>query len=79
MPFSSIQMKTTAFDKKPIEKNSLGSMMATISKTASLSKQYTKHCIRKTTATGMKRQGFDLKEIANVTKHKNLQSLENYI
>ena len=27
----------------------------------------------------MHRQGYSLKEIANVTKHKNLQSLEHYI
>ena len=53
--------------------------MSTISKEAKLSKRYTNHCIRKTTATGMKKQGFDLREIANVTKHKNIQSLENYI
>ena len=68
-----------AYESKPIGKNTLGTMMKTISKNAKLSKMYTNHCIRKTTATGMHCQGYSLKEIANVTKHKNLQSLENYI
>ena len=53
--------------------------MKTISENTKLSKIYTNHCIRKTTATGMYRQGYSLKEIANETKHKNLQSLEHYI
>ena len=53
--------------------------MKTISENTKLSKIYTNHCIRKTTATGMYRQGYSLKEIANITKHKNLQSLEHYI
>ena len=71
----------TGYDKKPIGKNTLGEMMKVISdnKHAKLSKIYTNHCIRKTTATVMHRQGYDLKEIANVMKHKNLQSLEHYI
>ena len=67
------------YENRPIGKNTLGEMMKTISKNAKLSKIYTNHCIRKTTATGMHRQGFSLKEISNVTKHKNLQSLEHYI
>ena len=69
----------TGYDKKPIGKNTLGSLMKTISEKAKLSKIYTNHCIRKTTATGLHHQGFNLKEIANVTKHKNLQSREHYI
>ena len=67
------------YDNKPVGKNTIGDFMKTISKNAELSKIYTNHCIRKTTATAMHCQGFDLKQIANVTKHKNLQSLENYI
>ena len=53
--------------------------MKVISQKAKLSKIYTNHCIRKTAATGMQREGYSLKEIANVTKHKNLHSLEHYI
>ena len=53
--------------------------MKEISEDAKLSNIYTNHCIHKTTAMGMKRQGFDLNEIKNVTKHKNLDSLKHYI
>ena len=53
--------------------------MSDISKKAKLSKNYTNHTVRKTTATAMKRSGFSLQEIANVTKHKNLESLKHYL
>ena len=60
-------------------KNTLGDMMKTTSEKAKFPKIYTNHQIRKTTVTAMHRQGFSLKEISNVTKHKNLQSLQHYI
>ena len=69
----------TTYDKQVIGKNPLGDMMKTISKAAGLSKEYTNHQIRKTTATALARSGFTLKEISNVTKHKNLESLKYYI
>ena len=69
----------TGYNNKPIGKHPLRSMMSTISNKAKLSKTYTNHCICKTTVTGLHQKGFDLKEIANVTKQKNLQNLENYI
>ena len=62
-----------------IGKNTLGEMMADISKDAKLSQKYTNHQIRKTTATAMHRQGFNLQEISHVTKHKNLDSLKHYV
>ena len=71
--------KLNGFNNAPIGKNSIGSMMKDISEAAKLSKIYTNHCIRKTTATAMKRQGFDLNQISHVTKHKNLDSLKHYI
>ena len=71
--------KKTGFTKEPIGKNSLGQLMKEISKDAQLSREYTNHQIRKTTATGMHRSGFTLEEIANVTKHKNLDSLKQYV
>ena len=64
---------------KCVGKNSLGSMMSEISKKAELSRVYTNHQIRKTTATAMYRSGFGLKEISHVTKHKNLDSLKHYV
>ena len=53
--------------------------MSDISKKAKLSKNYTNHTVCKTTATAMKRSGFSLQEITNVTKHKNLESLKHYL
>ena len=69
----------TAFTKEVLGKNTLGEMMKVISTVANLSKTYTNHQIRKTTATGMRRSGFTLEQIANVTKHKNLDSLKHYV
>ena len=71
--------KLNGFNNAPIGKNSIGSMMKDISEAAKLSKIYMNHCIRKMTATAMKRQGFDLNQISHVTKHKNLDSLKHYI
>ena len=61
-----------AFDKEPIGKNTLGDYMKQILKAAKLSKIYTNHQIRKTTATALHRSGYNLNEVANVTKHWNL-------
>ena len=69
----------TGFTREVLGKNTLGSLMKEISKQAGLSKIYTNHQIRKTTATGLHQSGFTLQEIANVTKHKNLDSLKHYI
>ena len=71
--------RLTGFNNAPIGKNSLGTFMKEISKAANLSKVYTNHCIHKTTATSMRKQGFDLNQISHVTKHKNLDSLKHYI
>ena len=67
------------FTSMVIGKNSPGSMMSEIAKSAELSRNYTNHQIRKTTATAMYHQGFDLHEISHVTKHKNLDSLKYYV
>ena len=53
--------------------------MSEITQQAKLSKKYTNHQVRKTTATAMKRSGYSLQEIANVTKHKNLDCLKHYL
>ena len=71
--------RKTAFTKEVIGKNPLGDMMKEISTQAKLSRSYTNHQIRKTTATGIKRSGFTLEQIAHVTKHKNLDSLKHYV
>ena len=71
--------KLNGFNNAPIGKNSLGVMMKEISTSTNLSKSYKNHCIRKTTATAIKKQGFDLNEISHITKYKNLDSLKHYI
>ena len=68
-----------SYDNKPVGKNSLATMMKEISEHANLSRIYTNHCVQKMMATVLHRQGFDLNEIQNVTKHKNLDSLKHYI
>ena len=69
----------TGFKNSPVGKNTLAEMMKEISKDSKRSRIYTNHCVRKSTATAMKWQGFDLNEISHVTKHKNLDSLKHYI
>ena len=61
--------KKTGFTKEVVGKNTLGNMMKEISEKANLSKIYTNHQIRKTTATGMHKEGFSFEQIASVTKH----------
>ena len=53
--------------------------MKEISEKANLSRNYTNHQIRKTTATGLRKSGFTFEQIAHVTKHKNLDSLKHYV
>ena len=67
------------FNKEAIGKKTLGVMMKEVSEKAKLSRIYTNHQIRKTTATGLRRSGFTLEQIAHVTKHKNLDSLKHYV
>ena len=57
----------------------LGNFIKEITKVAKLSKIYTNHCIYKTMATGMNHSGFSLREIANVTEHKNLNLLKHCV
>ena len=69
----------TGYTREVIGKKPLGEMMKEISSKAKLSHVYTNQQICKTTATGMHQEGFSLQEIANVTKHKNLDSLKHYV
>ena len=53
--------------------------MKIISKNSGLSTKYTNHCLRGTTATAMYKCGYSLHDIAQVTRHKNLESLKYYL
>ena len=50
-----------------------------ISKNAWLSTIHTNHCLRGTTATAMHKSGYSLNDIAQVTCHKNIESLKYYL
>ena len=67
------------FKASPVGENTIGKFMKQISKNASLSVIYTNHCIRGTTATAMHRSGYSLHDIAQVTCHKNIESLKYYL
>ena len=67
------------YKKLPVGENTIAKFMSEISKNASLSKKYTNHCMRGTTATAMHRSGYSLHDIAQVTKHKNIETLKFYL
>lgn len=58
--------------------NTLGNTMANLSKKCSLSKRYTNHSVRVTTVGVLREQGFSNEEIAPVTGHKNVASVQRY-
>ena len=67
------------YKKSAVGENTIEKFMKQISLNADLSITYTNHCIRGTTATPMHRSGYSLHEIAQVTKHKNIESLKCYL
>lgn len=77
--FQRPNVKKKRYDAVPVGVNTLQDMMDVISKRANLSRVYTNHQIRKTTATGMKKEGANTKRIADQLKQKNLQALQNYL
>ena len=72
-------------DNKPWYKNcpmgsrQIGTFMARISETAGLSRRYTNHSIRSTCITVLDEQGFDSRDICNVSGHQNESSIRTYI
>lgn len=67
------------FDAMVVGKHPLGSMMATISEAAGLSRRYTNHNIRRTSGNAMKRGGASAQTIAHQLKQKNIQSMMHYL
>jgi len=65
--------------KRPLGKNSIGNMMKEISKNAHLNKLYTNHCVRVTVVNNLRDQGLGAHDIAAVTGHKNVNSVERYV
>ena len=56
--------KDNWFKAQPVGEGTIGKFLSKISRAAGLSYIYTNHCIRGTTATGMKKNGHTLEEIA---------------
>ena len=61
-----------------IGKNTLGTMMKTISKEAGLSKIYTNHSIRVTTVNVLKEAGYTNDKIQGITGHRSDSSVTRY-
>jgi len=59
--------------------NTIGSFMKNISKNAKLDAMYTNHCVRVTVVSTLKDNGLPCNDIAAVTGHKNIQSVEKYV
>ena len=67
------------YDNMVLGKTVLGNFLPTISKKYKLSQRYTNHCSRATTATVLNRGGYEVRDIQQITGHKNADSLEHYI
>ena len=67
------------YPKQVLGKNTLGSMMKTVSTNANLSRLYTNHCVRATCVTQLANKGFSISEIQAVTGHKRQDSVQRYI
>jgi len=59
-----------------VGKNYLSELLPRLSNELQLSKRYTNHCVRVTTVSVMKEQGFANEDIASVTGHKNSNSVQ---
>ena len=59
-------------------KETLGKFMTSLSKNAKLHETYTNHCVRVTVVSVLKNQGYSNEEVASITGHKNLQSVQKY-
>lgn len=61
-----------------LSKNKIGSLMATLSKEAKLSRAYTNHCVRTTVITILDSQGYEPRHIMSVSGHKKVESIQSY-
>lgn len=66
------------FHNVPLGKMVLGDMLKRLSTKASLSQEYTNHCLRATAITVLHEQGFSDRSIMAVSRHRNVQSLTSY-
>ena len=66
------------YDNVPVGHNTLGSMMARISRKAGLSRKYTNHSLRATAVNILDKAQFASRHIMSVTGHKAESSLKTY-
>ena len=67
------------FRNEPMGKNTLSNIMKRISKKAGLSTEYTCHSVRASTITALSKAGVEGRQICQITKHKNEQSLKHHV
>ena len=67
------------YKNMPLGQHTIHNLMAKISKGANLSQTYTPHCVRASMISILFKSGVQPKEICQITKHKNENSLNSYI
>lgn len=63
----------------PLGKNKIYTLMKTMSIKANLSKVYSNHCLRVTSATVLSRNNISPLDICSVTGHRNVESVKSYV
>jgi len=59
-------------------KDTLGKFMSNLSTNADLHQTYTNHCVRVTVVSVLKNRGYSNEEVASITGHKNVTSVQRY-
>ena len=67
------------YKNAPVGEKCLGNMMSKMSTEAGLSRRYTNHSLRATCITLLDENGFQSRDICNVTGHRNERSIRTYI
>ena len=67
------------FRNEPLGKSNITKLRENISLKAELSEKYTNNCIRASAITALFQRGVDIKQICEITKHKDEGSLTHYI
>ena len=62
----------------PLEKNTLGTFMISISKELKLSQKYTNHCLRATAVSFLDECDFEACDTMHVSGHKSKSSIRSY-
>lgn len=70
---------TIWYENKPLGVHTINQMMKSISQEAGLSRTYTNHSVRATTATILANAGIESRDICAVTGHRNESSLKSYV